>query len=118
MKNEPKTSPPLSTAAQYILLALASEDLHGYGIIQQIVSQTQGSYRVGPGTLYDNLKKLMDQKLVIDAPRNKDRDSEDDRRFYRLTPAGKAVLSAEVDRLHNIVVEAQLRLRERKPRNA
>jgi DNA-binding PadR family transcriptional regulator len=121
MKNDPKTSPPLSTAAQYILLALASEDLHGYGIIQEIARQTQGGYRVGPGTLYDNLKKLMDQKLVIDAPRNsrgKDRDDEDDRRFYRLTPAGKVVLSAEVDRLHNIVVEAQLRLRDRRPRNA
>jgi len=120
MKNEPKTSPPLSTAAQYILLALASEDLHGYGIIQQIASQTQGSYRVGPGTLYDNLKKLMDQKLVIDAPRTgrKDRDSDDDRRFYHLTTSGRAVLSAEIDRLQSIVVEAQLRLRERKPRNA
>jgi DNA-binding PadR family transcriptional regulator len=117
MKNDPKTSPPLSTAAQYILLALASEDLHGYGIIQEIVRQTQGNYRIGPGTLYDNLKKLMDQKLVIDAPRN-NRDNEDDRRFYRLTSAGKVVLSAEVDRLHNIVVEAQLRLRERRPRNA
>jgi DNA-binding PadR family transcriptional regulator len=119
MKNDPKTSPPLSTAAQYILLALASEDLHGYGIIQEIARQTQGSYRVGPGTLYDNLKKLMDQKLVVDAPRNASgKDDEDDRRFYRLTPAGKSVLSAEVDRLHNIVVEAQLRLRARRPRNA
>ena len=118
MKNDPKTSPPLSTAAQYILLALASEDLHGYGIIQEIARQTQGSYRVGPGTLYDNLKKLMDQKLVIAAPRGKDRDSDDDRRFYRLTPSGRVVLSAEVDRLRNIVTEAQLRLRERRPRNA
>jgi DNA-binding PadR family transcriptional regulator len=117
MKTDPKSSPPLSTAAQYILLALASEDLHGYGIIQEIARQTGGSYRVGPGTLYDNLKKLMDQKLVIDAPRTSRKDDDDDRRFYRLTPAGRAVLSAEVDRLRSIVVEAQSRLRERKPRN-
>jgi DNA-binding PadR family transcriptional regulator len=119
MKTESKSAQPLSTAAQYILLALASEDLHGYGIIQEIARQTEGSYRVGPGTLYDNLKKLMDQKLVIDAPRNsRGKEGDDDRRFYRLTPAGRAVLSAEVARLHSIVVEAQSRLRERKPRNA
>jgi DNA-binding PadR family transcriptional regulator len=116
MKDAAKSS-PLSTAAQYILLALASEDLHGYGILQEIAKQTQGAYRIGPGTLYDNLKKLMDAKMVIDAPRTS-RDKEDDRRFYRLTPAGRAALQAEVDRLHSIVVEAQLRLRERKPRNA
>jgi DNA-binding PadR family transcriptional regulator len=118
MKNEPKTSPPpLSTAALYILLALASEDLHGYGIIQEIARQSEGGYRIGPGTLYDNLKKLMDQKLVVDAPRSS-RTQGDDRRFYRLTATGKAALSSEVDRLQSIVFEAQLRLREGKPRNA
>lgn len=116
MKDTAKSS-PLSTAAQYILLALASEDLHGYGIIQEISRHTEGTYRIGPGTLYDNLKKLMDAKLVIDAPRTS-RDKEDDRRFYRLTPAGRSALQAEVARLENIVMAAQLRLRERKPRNA
>lgn len=114
--NDAPRSTPLSTAAQYILLALASEDLHGYGIIQEISRQTQGGYRIGPGTLYDNLKKLMDAKFVVDAPRS--RDKEDDRRLYRLTPTGRAALRAEVDRLESIVIEAQLRLRERKPRNA
>lgn len=116
MKDAARSS-PLSTAAQYILLALASEDLHGYGIIQEISRHTEGAYRIGPGTLYDNLKKLMDAKLVVDAPRAS-RDKDDDRRFYRLTPAGRAALQAEVDRLHGIVLEAQLRLRERRPRNA
>ena len=119
MKPDPKASPPLSTAAQYILLALANEDLHGYGIIQEIARQTQGSYRVGPGTLYDNLKKLMDQKLVVDAPRkSRGRDNEDDRRLYHLTQEGRAVLSVEIDRLHSLVIEAQSRLRIRRPRNA
>jgi DNA-binding PadR family transcriptional regulator len=117
MKKTSKNTQPLSTAAQYILLALASEDLHGYGIIQEIARQTEDSYRIGPGTLYDNLKKLMDAGLVIDAPRSS-RSKDDDRRFYRLTPAGRAVLTAEVERLHSIVLEAQSRLRERRPRNA
>ena len=117
MKPELKIAPHLSTAALYILLALASEDLHGYGLIQEIARQSEGAYRIGPGTLYDNLKKLMDQKLVVDAPRSS-RAKDDDRRFYRITAAGKAALSCEVERLQSIVLEAQLRLRERKPRNA
>jgi DNA-binding PadR family transcriptional regulator len=109
--------PPLSTATLHILLALAGEDLHGYGIIQEIARQSQGSYRPGPGTLYDNLKKLMDQKLVVDAPRSS-RSKEEDRRLYRITSAGRSALSSEVERLQDVVRTAQARLRERKPRNA
>ncbi len=111
------TQAPLSTAALYILLALAREDLHGYGIIQEIVRQSDDSYRIGPGTLYDNLKKLMEQKLVIDAPRSS-RGKDDDRRFYRITSAGKAAISIEVDRMNSIVLEARQRLRERSPTEA
>jgi DNA-binding PadR family transcriptional regulator len=111
MKNDSKSSQPLSTAALYILLALAREDMHGYGIIQEVARQSEENYRIGPGTLYDNLKKLMEQKLVIDAPRSA-RAKDDDRRFYRMTSAGKAALSTEVDRLNSIVLEARLRLRE------
>src|SRR5215471_4402301 len=87
MKHDRKNSQTLSTAAVYILLTLAREDLHGYGIIQEIARQSEESYRIGPGTLYDNLKKLMEQKLVIDAPRSA-RAKDDDRRFYRITTAG------------------------------
>jgi DNA-binding PadR family transcriptional regulator len=116
MKEAPKNTQPLSTAAQYILLALASEDLHGYGIIQEIARLAGDSYRIGPGTLYDNLKKLMDAQLVIDAPRSS-RDKDDDRRFYRITTAGKAALSSEVNRMQGIVLEAQLRLGQRRRRN-
>ncbi|HMH14500.1 MAG TPA: PadR family transcriptional regulator [Edaphobacter sp.] len=116
MKIASKTTAPLSTATLYILLALASEDLHGYGIIQEIARQSHGSYRPGPGTLYDNLKKLMDQKLVIDAPRSS-RAKEEDRRLYRLTQAGRAALTSEIERLQSVVLTAQSRLRERNPRS-
>ncbi|HTH53507.1 MAG TPA: helix-turn-helix transcriptional regulator [Edaphobacter sp.] len=108
---------PLSAATLHILLALASEDLHGYGIIQEIARQSQGSYRVGPGTLYDNLKKLMDQKLVIDVPRSA-LPKDEERRFYRITSSGREVLGEEVERLREVVTTAQSRLRERRPRNA
>jgi DNA-binding PadR family transcriptional regulator len=115
MKNS--SNAPLSAATLHILLALASEDLHGYGIIQEIARQSQGSYRLGPGTLYDNLKKLMDQKLVIDVPRSA-LPKDEERRFYRMTSAGREVLTAEVDRLRDVIATAQSRLRERRPRNA
>jgi DNA-binding PadR family transcriptional regulator len=115
MKVITQKTPPLSTATLYILLALASDDLHGYGIIQEIARQSQGSYRPGPGTLYDNLKKLMDQKLVIDAPHST-RGKDDERRLYRLTSEGRTVLSSEIARLQSVVLTAQSRLRESKPR--
>jgi DNA-binding PadR family transcriptional regulator len=111
-KSDPPTM-PLSTAAQYILLALAGKDLHGYGIVQAIPQLSGGSYGLGPGTLYDNLKKLMNAGLVIDAPRGADK--EDGRRFYRITREGHKVLSSEIARLENLVA-AHSRLR--RPRNA
>ena len=63
---------------------------------------------MGPGTLYDNLKKMMDGGLVADAPAAAD--AGDERRFYRLTVDGGSVLAAEVDRLERVVEEARLRL--------
>ena len=102
------TTAPLSTAAQYILLALAGEDLHGYGIVQQVPKLSGGSYSLGPGTLYDNLKKLMNAGLVTDTPSGANK--EDDRRTYRITPEGHRTLSAEMQRLENLViVHARLR---------
>ena len=108
---------PLSAATLHILLALASEDLHGYGIIQEIARQSQGSYRLGPGTLYDNLKKLMEQKLVMDVPRSA-LPKDEERRFYRITMSGREVLASEVERLRDVIATAQSRLKERRPRNA
>lgn len=106
--------PPLSAATLHILLALADEDLHGYGIIQKAARQSQKQYRLGPGTLYDNLKKLMDQGLVVDSPVSSN--SEVDKRLYRLTSEGRSILSAELDRLKNILREAELAARTRRPK--
>jgi DNA-binding PadR family transcriptional regulator len=111
-----QTSPPLSVATLHILLALADEDLHGYGIIQKAARQSQRQYRLGPGTLYDNLKKLMDQGLVVDTPTSLN--SEDEKRLYRLTSEGRAVLSTELDRLKNLLREAEITVRARRPKKA
>ncbi len=109
---------PLSAATLHILLALAGGDLHGYGIIKEVTRNSDGHYRLGPGTLYDNLKKLMDAGLVADtvtSPSSKRKSASakgDDRRFYTLTSEGKNALASEVDRLQSVVREARLRLQE------
>jgi DNA-binding PadR family transcriptional regulator len=118
MKSESTKSPPLSSATLHILLALAGGNLHGYGIIKEVTRNSDGHYRLGPGTLYDNLKKLIDAGLVADAAtsssskRKPVSSKEDDRRFYTLTKDGKNALAAEVDRLQSVVREAKLRLQE------
>lgn len=100
---------PLSPATLHILLSLAGEDLHGYGIMQEVVRQSEGKYKLGPGTLYDNLQKLIQLKFVEELGR---RPGDDDprRRYYRLTSAGRGVLAAETTRLAGVVREARLRL--------
>ena len=112
--SEPK--PPLSAATLHIFLALADEDLHGYGIIQKAARQSDGRYRLGPGTLYDNLKKLIDQGLVMDSPKSSK--AEIEKRLYRLTSDGHAALSAELDRLACVLREAKLTVGRRRPRRA
>src|SRR5438552_15633587 len=89
---------PLSPATLHILLTRASEDRHGYGIMQEVARQSEGQYKLGPGTLYDNLQKLMDWGLV-DESTGHIRGGDPRRRYYRLTPLGRRVLSAEVRRL-------------------
>ena len=64
MQSEAHRFLPLSPATLHILLSLAGEDLHGYGIMQEVARQSQGKYKLGPGTLYDNLQKLIRREWV------------------------------------------------------
>src|SRR5678815_2697380 len=96
---------PLSPATLHILLALAGEDLHGYGIMQEVARQSEGRYRLGPGTLYDNLQRLMKQRIVEEVSGGPE-DKNSRRRYYRLSSLGRGVLSAEIARLDGVVREA------------
>lgn len=117
MKENLNSRLPLSPAALHILLSLAGDDLHGYAIMQDVARQSDGQYKLGPGTLYDNLQKLVRQGLVQELGR-KAGDKDPRRRYYRLTSAGRAVLASEISRLENVIREARSRLRSLKPRRA
>ncbi len=106
---------PLSPAVLHILLCLSAEARHGYGIMREVARQSDGQYQLGPGTLYDNLQKLMNQALVEEAARPS-ADDDPRRRYYRLTQLGRRVLEADVARLKRVVREASIRLREPHPR--
>jgi DNA-binding PadR family transcriptional regulator len=106
---------PLSPASLHILLSLAGDDLHGYAIMQEVARQSEGKYKLGPGTLYDNLQKLIDREWVQELGR-KAGDDDPRRRYYRLTASGQGVLEAEIERLSEVVREGRSRLRILKPR--
>jgi DNA-binding PadR family transcriptional regulator len=99
----------------HILLSLAGEELHGYAIMQEVQRQSEGKYRLGPGTLYDNLQKMIERRLVEDVGQ-KAGDDDPRRRYYRLSTLGRGVLAAEIGRLDGVVREGKLRLQ--KPRRA
>jgi hypothetical protein len=63
MKRDLSSFLPLSAASLHILVSLAADDLHGYGIMQEVLRQSEGVYKLGPGTLYDNLQKLIERRL-------------------------------------------------------
>src|SRR5579872_4219867 len=109
VKEELGTFLPLAPAALHILLSLAGEDRHGYGIMQEVARQSEGQYKLGPGTLYDNLQKMTEQGLVEETPAARGEDSR--RKYYRLTSFGRKVLSAEIARLETVVREAKAHLR-------
>jgi len=115
MKEDTSSFLPLSPATLHILLSLAGEELHGYAIMQEVQRQSEGKYRLGPGTLYDNLQKMIERRLVEDLGQRAG-DEDPRRRYYRLSPLGRGVLTAEIARLDGVVREGKLRLQ--KPRRA
>jgi DNA-binding PadR family transcriptional regulator len=116
MKEDMNSFLPLSPATLHILLSLAGEELHGYGIMQEVQRQSEGQYKLGPGTLYDNLQKLIERRLVEELG-HRPGDDDPRRRYYRLSSLGRGVLAAEIARLDTVVREGKLRLQTR-PRRA
>src|ERR1700677_3077270 len=95
---------PLPSAAFQILLSLADEDLHGYGIMRQVAEQTAGRLRLGPGTLYRSIQALLEQKFIEEVGLREDAKlGQERRRYYRLTSAGRKLARSEADRLADLL---------------
>lgn len=102
--------PPLRPAVFHILLALSSGERHGYGIMKQVESDSQGNVSMGPGTLYGSLKRMLDAGLVKESDKRVDPEMDDERRiYYQITTPGKKALEAELDRYKHIVSVAKER---------
>jgi DNA-binding PadR family transcriptional regulator len=105
----PESWTPLTPAVFHILLALADGEAHGYAIMQDALERSGGSVRLGPGTLYGAISRLLDDGLIEEFEKSAAAAEKDDprRRYYRLTKLGGRVLSAETKRLETLVRAAK-----------
>ena len=92
----------LTSAMHHILLSLLKEERHGYAIMQAVEALSDGAMRLGPGTLYTSIRKLLDAGLIEESSERPEEDDER-RRYYRLTTAGREAVLAETRRLSHLV---------------
>jgi DNA-binding PadR family transcriptional regulator len=99
---------PLTPAVFQILLTLCDSGKHGYAIMREVELRSAGGVRIGPGTLYRSIQKMLDVGLVKETAEGPGTENDDDRRrYYEMTEFGRAVAAAEAQRLAEIVREAQ-----------
>jgi DNA-binding PadR family transcriptional regulator len=101
---DPEAQLPLTPAVFHIMLALATEERHGYSIMREVDAYTQGQLRLGTTTLYRSIKQMLGAHLIEEAEVRPDPELDDERRrYYRLTSYGRRVLGAEAARLEALV---------------
>ncbi|MQA89408.1 MAG: PadR family transcriptional regulator [Gemmatimonas sp.] len=105
--DDPKALVPLSEAVFQILLSLADEDRHGYGIIQEVGERTDGRLRLGPGTLYGAIKRLRGQGLIEEVEADWRAADDERRRYYHLTALGRELATLEARRLERLLMGAR-----------
>ena len=111
-KREPESLLPLPDAELEVLLALVDGEAHGYAMMRAVEERSGGRTRLGPGTLYTALKRLLAAGLIVECQGRRDAERDDARRrYYRLSDFGSRVLLAELDRLTALVRHARRRLR-------
>lgn len=89
----------LTAPVFYVLLALSLKDRHGYEILKYVEANSEGRVRLGPGTLYTTLKRMLDAELIIELAEPPDPDDDARRRYYRLSRQGRAALRGELTRM-------------------
>ena len=105
---DPESFLPLTPAVFHILLALADGERHGYSIMQEVETSTEGKMRLGPGTLYGSIKRLLNDRMIVESDARPDPEMDDERRrYYGLTSFGRRVAVAEAKRLAQLVMAAR-----------
>jgi DNA-binding PadR family transcriptional regulator len=105
---DPRSFLPLTPLAFQVLLALADEERHGYGIIREVETRTDGLIRLRSGSLYTLLQRLLDEDLIVESDERPAPEQDDERRrYYKVTELGRGVLTAEARRLESAVTEAR-----------
>jgi DNA-binding PadR family transcriptional regulator len=108
---------PLTPAVLNILLALADRERHGYGIMREVEGRSGGEVRLGPGTLYGSIKRMLTDGLIEESDERPDPEMDDQRRrYYRITDFGRRVAGAEAERLASLVDTAREKKLLRSPR--
>ena len=106
----PESFLPLTPAAFHILLALADGEKHGYAIMQEVAEISGGQVKLGPGTLYGTLKRMLGDGWIEESDERPDPALDDERRrYYRITPLGRKVAQAEAARMRELVELAAAR---------
>jgi len=99
-----KTPKPLPAASLHLVLALLDGENHGYALMRRVEELSAGAVRMGPGTLYGTLNRLLAEGLIVETTDRVSRDDNERRRYYELTGGGRAVALDELDRLRTLVV--------------
>lgn len=104
------TGGPLTPAVLHILLALSTQERHGYGIMKQVESDSGSRVRMGPGTLYGSIRRMTEAGLIRESDKKIDPNLDDERRvYYRITALGQQTLAAELQRYRQVVAVAHER---------
>ncbi len=103
MEINPEKMLPLTPAVFHVLLALVEGERHGYAVMQEVAESTEGQVKMGPGTLYGTIKRLLEARLIEESDRRPDPELDDERRrYYQLTGLGRQVVKAEALRYEQL----------------
>ena len=106
-----KVNAPLTPAVLHILLAISTNERHGYGIMKQVEADSLGKVKMGPGTLYGSLGRMLKAGLICESDKKTDREMDDERRvYYKITGLGEEALAAELERYSEVVAVAKLKI--------
>ena len=98
---------PLTPAVLHILLALSTEERHGYGVMKQVERESHGKVKMGPGTLYGSIGRMIEAGLIRESDKRRDPAIDDERRiYYAISGLGRQALEAELDRYREVVAVA------------